>query len=122
MATALIHPIFECMSMDILSAADPAPSRQQQPLSDAPASAVPPMRLSGLEPVSIGAGSLFVNIGERTNVTGSKAFARMILNGDFEQALAVAPERFGEAVDGVERGSVLVACGGEKGRLGAAGR
>jgi hypothetical protein len=36
------------------------------------------MKLSGLEPVQIGAESLFVNIGERTNVTGSKAFARMI--------------------------------------------
>ncbi|MCM5681651.1 methionine synthase [Schlegelella sp. S2-27] len=51
------------------------------------------MRLSGLEPVSIGAGTLFVNIGERTNVTGSKAFARMILNGQFEQALAVARQQ-----------------------------
>ena len=39
------------------------------------------MKLSGLEPVLIGADSLFVNIGERTNVTGSKAFARLILNG-----------------------------------------
>ena len=38
-----------------------------------------PLRLSGLEPVEIGSGSLFVNIGERTNVTGSKAFARLIL-------------------------------------------
>ena len=37
--------------------------------------------------------SLFVNIGERTNVTGSKAFARMILNGEFEQALAVARQQ-----------------------------
>ena len=45
------------------------------------AASVPPMKLSGLEPVSIGTGSLFVNVGERTNVTGSKAFARMILNG-----------------------------------------
>ncbi|RYF14471.1 MAG: methionine synthase [Comamonadaceae bacterium] len=54
---------------------------------------VPPMKLSGLEPVSIGAGSLFVNIGERTNVTGSKAFARMILAGQFEQALAVARQQ-----------------------------
>src|SRR5215216_6424291 len=54
---------------------------------------VPPMKLSGLEPVSIGPGSLFVNIGERTNVTGSKAFARMILNGQFEQALAVARQQ-----------------------------
>lgn len=55
--------------------------------------AVPPMKLSGLEPVSIGEGSLFVNVGERTNVTGSKAFARMILNGEFEQALAVARQQ-----------------------------
>jgi len=53
----------------------------------------PEMRLSGLEPVSIGTGSLFVNIGERTNVTGSKAFARLILAGDYEQALAVARQQ-----------------------------
>ena len=37
------------------------------------------LRLSGLEPFNVGADSLFVNVGERTNVTGSKAFARMIL-------------------------------------------
>ena len=55
--------------------------------------APPPMKLSGLEPVSIGEGTLFVNIGERTNVTGSKAFARMILNGQFEEALAVARQQ-----------------------------
>jgi 5-methyltetrahydrofolate--homocysteine methyltransferase len=54
---------------------------------------VPPMKLSGLEPVSIGEGTLFVNVGERTNVTGSKAFARMILNGEFEQALSVARQQ-----------------------------
>jgi 5-methyltetrahydrofolate--homocysteine methyltransferase len=68
---------------------------------------VPPMRLSGLEPVTIGpvysvedaaegqspGASRFVNIGERTNVTGSKAFARMILNGRFEEALAVARQQ-----------------------------
>ncbi|MBW8830036.1 MAG: methionine synthase [Burkholderiales bacterium] len=54
---------------------------------------VPPMKLSGLEPVLIGDGSLFVNIGERTNVTGSKAFARLILNGEFEKALAVARQQ-----------------------------
>ena len=53
----------------------------------------PPMKLSGLEPLSVGADSLFVNIGERTNVTGSKAFARMILNGQFEEALAVARQQ-----------------------------
>ena len=53
----------------------------------------PAMRLSGLEPVAIGAGALFVNIGERTNVTGSKAFARMILEGRFEDALSVARQQ-----------------------------
>lgn len=59
------------------------------------------MRLSGLEPVTLGAGSLFVNIGERTNVTGSKAFARMILAGEFEQALAVARQQ-------VENGAQII--------------
>ncbi|MDB5899452.1 MAG: metH [Ramlibacter sp.] len=62
---------------------------------------VPPMKLAGLEPVSIGPGSLFVNIGERTNVTGSKAFARMILGGQFEQALAVARQQ-------VENGAQII--------------
>jgi 5-methyltetrahydrofolate--homocysteine methyltransferase len=59
------------------------------------------MRLSGLEPVLIDADSLFVNIGERTNVTGSKAFARLILNGEFEQALAVARQQ-------VENGAQII--------------
>ncbi len=50
-------------------------------------------RLSGLEPFNIGADSLFVNVGERTNVTGSKAFARMVLEGRFDDALAVARQQ-----------------------------
>ncbi|SER50592.1 methionine synthase [Giesbergeria anulus] len=62
---------------------------------------IPPMKLSGLEPVSIGQGTLFVNVGERTNVTGSKAFARLILNGEFEQALAVARQQ-------VENGAQII--------------
>ncbi len=62
---------------------------------------VPPLKLSGLEPVSIGSDSLFVNVGERTNVTGSKAFARMILNGEYEQALAVARQQ-------VENGAQII--------------
>ena len=41
----------------------------------------PKLRLSGLEPLNIGDDSLFVNVGERTNVTGSKAFSRLILAG-----------------------------------------
>ena len=68
---------------------------------NAPVDAIPPLRLSGLEPVEIGEGSLFVNIGERTNVTGSKAFARMILGGDFEAALAVARQQ-------VENGAQII--------------
>jgi len=62
---------------------------------------VAPMRLSGLEPVLIGSGSLFVNVGERTNVTGSKAFARMILEGRFEDALSVARQQ-------VENGAQII--------------
>jgi len=54
---------------------------------------VPAMRLSGLEPVTINEESLFVNIGERTNVTGSKAFARLILNEQYEEAVAVARQQ-----------------------------
>ena len=52
--------------------------------------AVAVMRLAGLEPLAIGDDSLFVNVGERTNVTGSKAFARLILAGDFTGAVEVA--------------------------------
>ena len=59
------------------------------------------MLLSGLEPVTITTSSLFVNVGERTNVTGSKAFARMILNGQFEEALAVARQQ-------VENGAQII--------------
>ena len=51
------------------------------------------MRLSGLEPFTIDDDSLFVNVGERTNVTGSKAFARLILNEQFDEALAVARQQ-----------------------------
>jgi 5-methyltetrahydrofolate--homocysteine methyltransferase len=62
---------------------------------------VAPMLLSGLEPITIDSSSLFVNVGERTNVTGSKAFARMILNGQFEEALAVARQQ-------VENGAQII--------------
>ncbi|MBE7420255.1 MAG: methionine synthase [Ideonella sp.] len=58
-----------------------------------PKPAAAPLRLSGLEPLAIDTGSLFVNIGERTNVTGSKAFARMVLEGRFEDALSVARQQ-----------------------------
>ena len=48
------------------------------------------MRLAGLEPLVIADDSLFVNVGERTNVTGSRAFAKLILAGDYTAAVDVA--------------------------------
>ena len=51
------------------------------------------MRLAGLEPLNIGDDSLFVNVGERTNVTGSRAFAKLILAGDFAGAVEVARQQ-----------------------------
>jgi 5-methyltetrahydrofolate--homocysteine methyltransferase len=63
--------------------------------------AAPVMKLSGLEAVTISDEALFVNVGERTNVTGSKAFARMILAGQFEEAVAVARQQ-------VENGAQII--------------
>lgn len=48
------------------------------------------LKLSGLEPLVVYPGSNFVNVGERTNVTGSKKFLRLIKNEEFEEALSVA--------------------------------
>ncbi|WP_151631848.1 methionine synthase [Noviherbaspirillum aerium] len=59
------------------------------------------MKLSGLEPFVIDESSLFVNVGERTNVTGSKAFARMILNEQYDDALSVARQQ-------VENGAQII--------------
>lgn len=54
---------------------------------------MPKLRLAGLEACNIDEQSFFVNVGERTNVTGSKQFARLILAGEFEQAIAVARQQ-----------------------------
>ena len=55
---------------------------------------VPPYtRLAGLEPLNVWPGSLFVNAGERTNVTGSKKFAELIKAGRYEQAVSVARQQ-----------------------------
>ncbi len=72
-----------------------------QDSSTKPTFSPPPLRLSGLEPVEIGAGTLFVNVGERTNVTGSRVFAKMILAGEYEKALAVARQQ-------VENGAQII--------------
>ena len=51
------------------------------------------LRLSGLEPCEIGPESFFVNVGERTNVTGSAKFKKLILSGDYEAAVEVARDQ-----------------------------
>ncbi|GGY12674.1 methionine synthase [Paludibacterium paludis] len=72
----------------------------------------PRCRLAGLEPFNIGDGDLFVNVGERTNVTGSKAFARLILNGDYPAALEVARQQ-------VENGAQIIDINMDEGMLDA---
>ena len=52
-----------------------------------------PLRLSGLEPFLVGPNTNFINVGERTNVTGSKRFLRLINEGSYEQALDVARDQ-----------------------------
>ena len=53
----------------------------------------PSLRLSGLEPLTIGKGSSFMMVGERTNVTGSPRFSKLIIAGDYEAALSVARQQ-----------------------------
>ncbi|KPK88481.1 methionine synthase, partial [bacterium SM23_31] len=61
----------------------------------------PYLCLSGLEPLVVRPGSNFVNIGERTNVAGSREFKNLIINGDFESALSVAKQQ-------VENGAQII--------------
>ena len=67
-------------------------------------------RLSGLEPFTINSDSLFVNVGERTNVTGSAKFKRLIKNDQFEEALDVAREQ-------VENGAQVIDINMDEGML-----
>ena len=67
-------------------------------------------RLAGLEPTSIGPDTLFVNVGERTNVTGSAIFKRLIIQGDFEAALEVARQQ-------VENGAQIIDINMDEGML-----
>ena len=66
-------------------------------LKDVPPRKIPELehkcRLSGLEPFNIGDNALFVNVGERANVTGSAKFKRLILEGQYEEALEVAKQQ-----------------------------
>ncbi|EDY85561.1 methionine synthase [gamma proteobacterium HTCC5015] len=67
-------------------------------------------RLSGLEPLTIDKDSLFINVGERTNVTGSKRFLRLIKEGDFDTALEVAQQQ-------VEAGAQVIDINMDEGML-----
>ena len=69
-------------------------------------------QLAGLEPFNITADSLFVNVGERTNVTGSARFKRLIMEGDYEAALAVARQQ-------VESGAQIIDINMDEGLLDA---
>jgi 5-methyltetrahydrofolate--homocysteine methyltransferase len=73
----------------------------------------PRCRLAGLEPLVIGPQTNFVNVGERTNVTGSRRFARLILDGRYEEALDIAREQ-------VENGAQLIDVNMDEGMLDAA--
>ncbi len=75
-----------------------------------PAEVEPYLRLSGLESVTVRPESNFVNIGERTNVTGSPVFAKMILAGDFEKAVSVARQQ-------VEGGAQIIDVNMDEGML-----
>jgi 5-methyltetrahydrofolate--homocysteine methyltransferase len=68
------------------------------------------LRLSGLEPMNIGEDSLFVNIGERTNVAGSAQFRKLIVAGDYNTALVVARQQ-------VENGAQLIDVNMDEGML-----
>ena len=69
-------------------------------------------RLSGLESFLIKDDSLFVNVGERTNVTGSKVFANLIINEKFDEALSVARQQ-------VENGAQIIDINMDEGMLDA---
>jgi len=71
------------------------------------------LRLSGLEPLTVGPESLFVNVGERTNVTGSAVFARLIREGDLDRALEVARQQ-------VENGAQIIDVNMDEGLLDSA--
>ncbi|MDE3209062.1 MAG: methionine synthase, partial [Pseudomonadota bacterium] len=67
-------------------------------------------RLSGLEALNIDGTSLFVNVGERTNVTGSPRFAKLILGGQYDEALTVARQQ-------VENGAQIIDINMDEGML-----
>jgi 5-methyltetrahydrofolate--homocysteine methyltransferase len=62
----------------------------------------PQLRLAGLEPLNIGPGAMFMNIGERTNVTGSAAFKKLILNSEYDKALDVARQQVASGAQAID--------------------
>ncbi len=80
--------------------AKPRPISSKEPLT----------RLSGLEPLTIRPDSLLINVGERTNVTGSPKFSKLILAGDYEGALSIAKQQ-------VESGAQIIDINFDEGLL-----
>ena len=80
------------MSETIINTTDTLPGTAAI-AGEAPRIIRPYMRLSGLEPLVVRPETNFINVGERTNVTGSKKFARLIREGLFEEALSVARQQ-----------------------------
>lgn len=88
---------------EIRKAVDGLPPRQIPDIK-------PACRLAGLEPCTIDAQSLFVNVGERTNVTGSAVFKRLIVEEDYEAALGIARQQ-------VENGAQIIDINMDEGLL-----
>ncbi len=86
----------------------------KQAVADSSPRAIPEIparcRLSGLEPLNIGPDDLFVNVGERCNVTGSAIFRRLIEAGDYAQAVRVARQQ-------VENGAQIIDVNMDEGML-----
>ena len=72
----------------------------------------PQPKLSGLEPLIVSENTNFINVGERTNVTGSRRFARLIKEGNYEKALSVARQQ-------VEGGAQIIDINMDEGMLDA---
>lgn len=71
---------------------------------------LPPLKLSGLEPLIVNEAANFINVGERTNVTGSRKFLRLIQEDNYEEALSVALEQ-------VEGGAQIIDVNMDEGML-----
>ncbi len=109
-------PTADCSTSSAAAAAPPRRTSARSPSASrawrrgASRRAPPALRLAGLEPLVVTADSLFVNVGERTNVTGSARFARLIRDQDYDAALDVARQQ-------VEAGAQIIDVNMDEGML-----